>query len=158
MVTRVPKNEPIVILQKVRHFCGFQERCIRDVEEKLKEWAVQDKMIPSIIHQLQQENFLNEERFAKVFAGGKFRINKWGRKKIEFELYHRGIQELFIQQGLLEIDNDEYLKTLREIIEKKRDEIKPGKENNIRQKIINFAIGKGFETDLILAILKELKI
>jgi regulatory protein len=150
--------ETPLILQKIRHFCSYQERCISEVEEKLKELAVQRKKIPEIINQLQKEGYLNEERFAKAFAGGKFRLNKWGRYKIEFEMRIRGVPELIVQEGLAEISEDEYIQTLRELIIHKHNEIKMKKSANIREKIINFAYGKGFETELILEILKELKI
>ena len=152
-----PTDQPVV-LQKIRHFCSYQERCIREVEEKLKEWAVQQVKIPPLINQLQKEGFLNEERFVKSFAGGKFRLFKWGRHKIEYELRKRGVPELMIQEGLFEIDEEEYRETLKEIIIRKKNEIKSGKSVNIRRNIINFAYGKGFEMDLILGIVKELKI
>ena len=139
-----------MVLQKIRYFCSYQERCIRDTEEKLKDWAVQKKLIPSIIGQLQKENYINEERFAKVYAGGKFRVNKWGRQKIGFELKLKGIPEGMIQKGLEEIDEEDYRRVLRDLIRKKRKEIKPEKDLNIREKIITFAQGKGYETELIL--------
>ena len=107
---------------------------------------------------LQKEGYLNEERFAKAFAGGKFRLNKWGRQKIDFELRIRGVPELMIQEGLLEIDDEEYKQTLKEILHRKKNEIKPEKNVNIREKMINFAYGKGYETDLILSVIKEMKI
>ena len=150
--------DPSLVLQKIRYFCSYQERCIREVEQKLKEWAVQQKKITVLINQLQREGYLNEERFAKSFTSGKYRINRWGRQKIEFELQKRGIPELMIQEGLLEIGEEDYRKTLKEMIVRKKNEIKPGAEVNIREKIINFAYGKGFEIDLILGIVKELKI
>jgi len=147
-----------IVLQKIQYFCSYQERCIRDVEEKLKDWAVQKKLIPSIISELQKEAYINEERFAKVYAGGKFRINKWGRQKIEFELKLKGISEEMIRKGIGEIDEADYQRVIRELIQKKLKEINPEKDSNIREKIITFANGKGYEIDLILTVLKELKI
>jgi regulatory protein len=158
MASQLKSDEPVVVMQKIRHFCGFQERCIKEVENKLKEWAVQHKMIPRIINQLQKEGFLNEERFARAYAGGKFRMNQWGRNKIAFELKIRGVPELIVEEGLAEIDELEYRKTLEEIILRKKKEIKPEKNLNIREKIITFAYGKGYEMDLILSLVKELKI
>jgi regulatory protein len=150
--------ETPLILQKIRHYCSYQERCISEVEQKLKELTVQKKKIPEIINQLQKEGYLNEERFAKAFAGGKFRLNKWGRHKIEFEMRIRGIPELMIQEGMAEIDDAEYLQTLKELMIHKFNEIKSDKIVNIREKIINFASGKGYEMEFILGILKEMKI
>ena len=146
------------ILQKIRHYCTYQERYIREVQDKLKSWAVQKQHIPSIINLLQQEGFLSEERFAKVFAAGRFHHNRWGREKIEFELRIKGIPIEIVEKGLVEIDDEEYLQMLKEVISRKYDEIKAEKNSNIREKIINFAFGKGYEMDLILQVLKELQI
>ena len=158
MIKRAKPIDSGMVLQKIQNFCSYQERCIRDTERKLKDWTVQKKLIPSIINKLQEEGYINEERFAKVYAGGKFRVNKWGRQKIGFELKLKGIPEAMIQIGLEEIDETDYLKVLRDLILKKRKLIKPEKDLNIREKIITFVNGKGYEMELILAALKELKI
>ena len=157
----IKKTKPIdsgMVLQKIQYFCSYQERCIRDTEEKLKDWAVQKRLIPSIISQLQEEGYINEERFAKVYAGSKFRINKWGRQKIEFELKLKRIPEVLIQKGIEEIDEEDYQRILRDLIRKKQKGITPEKDLNIREKIITFVQGKGYEMELILTALKELKI
>ena len=147
-----------MVFQKIQYFCSYQERCIRDTEEKLKDWAVQKKLISPIIEQLQKEGYINEERYAKVFAGSKFRVNKWGRQKIEFELRLKRIPEDMIQKGIEEIDEVEYQKTLKDLILKKQKEIKADNDFNKREKIIAFVYGKGYETELILSAIKELKI
>ncbi len=147
-----------MVLQKIQYFCSYQERCIRDTEEKLKDWAVQKKLIPSIIDQLQKEGYINEERYAKEFAGGKFRINKWGRQKIEFELRLKRIPEDMIQKGIKEIDEDEYQQVLKDLILKKQKELNPDTDFNTREKIIAFVSSKGYEIELVLSALKELKI
>jgi regulatory protein len=150
--------EPVMILEKIRHYCGYQERCIRDVEEKLKDWAVQKKRIPVLINQLQKEGFLNEERFVKAFARGKFRLNKWGRQKIEFALKIKGIPDILIREGIESLDEKEYLNVLKELILRKQKELKPEKDLMVRDKIVNFALGKGYEMNLILDLIKKLKI
>jgi len=146
-----------LILQKIRHFCSYQERYIREVEEKLKDWTIQRQMIPGIITSLQQEGFLNEERFVKAFSGGKFRLNKWGRQKIAFELKLRGISESTIPVGLAEIDENEYRKTLKNLILRKQSETASEKKLTARSKIVNFVAGKGYEMNLILEIMNELQ-
>jgi regulatory protein len=158
MPLRPESTESTLILQKIRNYCSYQERCISEVEQKLKDLAVQRKKIPDIINQLQKEGYLDEERFARAFAGGKFRLNKWGRNKIEFEMKIRGIPELMIQEGMAEIDENEYLQTLKELMIHKYNEIKSDKNVNIREKILNFAYGKGYEMEFILGFLKEMKI
>jgi regulatory protein len=156
----IPKEimENSLILQKIYSYCNYQERCIREVEQKLKTLTVQKKMIPSIINHLQKEGYVDEERYAKAFAGGKFRLNKWGKQKIEFELKIRGIPELMIQEGMNSIDHKDYLQTLKNMMIRKYDEIKSEEDENIREKIINFAYGKGYEMEYILSLIKELKI
>ena len=151
-------DDTIALLQKTGHFCTYQERCSQDVEQKLRDWKVQTDKIDAIIDQLKEEGFIDDERFARSFVRGKFNINKWGRIKIGMELRGRNIPEAMVQEALEEIDEEDYLKTLRELILKKKQEIKTGKNFTIREKIINFAAGKGFEFDLIALILKELKI
>jgi len=158
MIKRIKPVDSGMVLQKIQYYCSYQERCIRDTEEKLRDWTVQKKLIPSIISQLVEEGFINEERFAKVYAGGKFRVNKWGRLKIGFELKLKGIPEAMIQKGLKEIDEGDYQRVLRNLILKKQKEIKPEKNLNIREKILTFVNGKGYEMELILSALKELKI
>jgi regulatory protein len=147
-----------LVVQKIRYFCSYQERNTREVEDKLKGWKVQKKRIASIIRMLQEEGFLNEERFAKVFAGGKFRVNRWGRERIAFELRMKGVPENLIKKGLEEIEEEEYLKVLKELIEKKQTELLPENDFTTREKIINFAYGKGYEFDRILSVIKELNI
>lgn len=158
MIKRTKPIDSGMVLQKIKYFCSYQERCIRETEEKLKDWTVQKKLIPSIISHLQVEGYINEERFAKVYAGGKFRVNKWGRQKIEFELKLKGIPESMIIKGIEEIDEVDYQRVLRDLILKKQKEIKPEKDLNIREKIITFVQGKGYEIELILTAFKELKI
>jgi regulatory protein len=158
MSIRPESKESPLILQKIRNFCSYRERCISEVEEKLKSLAVQKQKIPGIINQLQKEGYLDEERFAKAFAGGKFRLNKWGKNKIEFEMRIRGIPELMIQEGMAEIDENEYHQTLKELMIHKYNEIKSDENVNIREKILNFAYGKGYEMEFILRFLKEMKI
>ena len=158
MPIRPESAESPLILQKIRNYCSYQERCISEVEEKLKSLAVQKHKIPGIINQLQKDGYLSEERFVRAYAGGKFRLNKWGRIKIEFEMKIRGIPELMIQEGMAEIDENEYLQTLKELMIHKYNEIKSDKNVNIREKILNFAYGKGYEMEFIIRFLKEMKI
>ncbi|MCK9220528.1 MAG: regulatory protein RecX [Bacteroidales bacterium] len=145
-------------LPRIQRYCAYQERCTREVEQKLKEWKVPGPKITSLIKQLREEGFMNDERFARIFVRSKLRINKWGRQKIVYELKGRQIPEQLIRTALEEIPEEEYHTVLRELILKKHQEIKVRKNLNIREKIINFVVGKGFEFDLVFEILKELKI
>jgi regulatory protein len=151
-------SDPAGIFERIGRYCAYQERCFCDVKQKLSEWKVPGGMINTITKKLKDEGFIDDERFARLFARGKFRINKWGRLRIRYELKCRNIPDHMIHKALLEISEEDYRKTVRELILKKKSEIKPGKNLNIREKIITFVTGKGFEFDLIAEVIKELKI
>jgi regulatory protein len=144
------------ILNKIRGFCAFQERCIQDVQEKLREWKVGQKSAEKIIEHLIAENYLNEERFARSFAGGKFRINHWGKTKIIYELERRQVPDLFIQIGLQEIDDDEYEEALKDILQRKNREIKEKDPFKRKQKLIAYAAQKGYDYGLIRQVLGKI--
>jgi regulatory protein len=146
------------ILSKLRNFCAYQERCIHDVEQKLKEWKVEQKHAEKIIEQLVKEDYLNEERFARSFAGGKFRINHWGKTKILYELERRQVPDLIIQIGLEEIVDEEYAETLKEILQRKNLEIKEKDPYKRKKKLIAYGLQKGFHYSLIKNMLDELKL
>jgi regulatory protein len=152
---------PGIIGKKLQLYCAYQERCIKDVISKLKDWNLRENEIENIILDLKKNKFLDEKRFVRAYARGKFRMNKWGKQRIAFELHLKNISPQLIQQGLNEIEDKEYLEGLRQVIMKKKNELSPaseiksGKNLNIREKIINFAHTKGFEMYLILTILDE---
>ena len=144
-----------VAYRKALDYCAFQERCHQEVRDKLYYWGLHREDVESLISQLISDGFLNEERFAKAFAGGKFRIKKWGRNKIKNELKLRKISDYCIRQALSAIDADDYLKTLKEIIEKKNRE--STKTNNFKKnsKLAMYAISRGFESELVWEIIRE---
>ncbi|MCX6304455.1 MAG: regulatory protein RecX [Bacteroidetes bacterium] len=152
------KDDLEAILARIQNYCAYQERCIKEVDNKLMLWKVSEAKIKKIKLQLTKEGFINEERYARLFVRSKFHVNKWGRTKIRYELKTRTIPENLVQKAMEEIGEDDYLSTIRELILKKMSEIKTSKHLNIRQKIITFVTGKGFEFDLILKVLTELKI
>ena len=145
-------------VEKIQRYCAFQERCSRDVEMKLREWKIPPGKIKKMLQQLIAEGFIHDERFSRAFARGKFLNNHWGRMKISCELKSRGIPDKLISNAFHDIDEAGYMESLRNLIIKKRKEIQAGKNLNIREKLINFALNKGYEFDLIASILKEMKI
>ena len=147
-----PSQIPDWVLSKMKQYCAFQERCMFDVKEKLKTFHLQEDVYESIILQLKKEDYLNEERFAKVFAGGKLRINHWGKNKIYAALQQKRVPELFILEGLSAID-DEYLSILHKVIAKKNNELKESDINRRNRKLAKFAISKGFESNLVWDVL-----
>lgn len=146
-------------LVKAANFCAYQERTQAEVREKLKSLDVEGDEADEIIVYLIEENYLNEGRFAKIFAGSKFRVKRWGRQKILFELKARKLSEHSIREGLAEIDDDDYMETLKELIEKKKHELRTEKQPLIlKQKLARYAMSKGFEGDLVWDIINKLVI
>jgi regulatory protein len=146
------------ILSKARSYCALQERCISETEDKLREWKVKPDKAEKIIEQLIKEDYLNEERFAKSFAGGKFRINHWGKTKIIYELERRKVPDLIIQIGLEEIREDDYEETLKELLVRKNREIKDIDPYRRKQKLVAFALQKGYHYGLVKQVMESLKL
>jgi regulatory protein len=144
-------------LQKARHFCAYQERCHKEVKEKLYSLGISKRDSEEIMAELVQDNYLNEERFAIQFAGGKFRIKNWGKVKIKYELKQKNISEYCIKKALSEIDEEDYLKTFQKLASDKKKSLKSEKNIFIKKrKLQDFLIAKGFEKDLIFERLSEI--
>ncbi|OSY88630.1 recombinase RecX [Tenacibaculum holothuriorum] len=144
------------VQRKLESFCVYQDRCHKEVEKKLEEYNLIPEAKEKILLHLLQENYLNEERFAKSFARGKFRIKKWGRVRITRELKFRDISSYNIKTALIEIDEDEYVKTLYELVEKKKSLIKEINAFKKKKKIVDHLMYKGFESDLIFKTVNEI--
>ncbi|MBL4939286.1 MAG: RecX family transcriptional regulator [Lutibacter sp.] len=140
----------------LEHYCSYQERCHKEVEKKLYDL----KMIPAakeiIILHLIEHNFLNEERYAKAFARGKFSIKNWGKIRIINELKYRNISQYNIKTALNEIDEFDYINCLKKIAIKKFSLIKELNSYKKKNKLITYLISKGFESDLVYKVIKEL--
>lgn len=136
-------------------YCAYQERSHHEVRNKLFELGLPGSEIDELLSRLITEGFLNEERFAKAFAGGKFRMKKWGRIKIVNELEARGLTKNCIRAGLKEIDEDDYRKTLIGLLEKKSAQVAGQNEFVRRDKISKYAIQKGFEPELVWSMIKS---
>ncbi|MFK5958349.1 MAG: regulatory protein RecX [Lutibacter sp.] len=140
----------------LEHFCAYQERCHKEVEQKLYDLNMIPEAKEQIILHLIQHNFLNEERFAKAYARGKFSIKKWGRIKIVSELKFKNISSYNINAALQEINEEDYLSTLQTIAEKKLTLIKEPNSFKKRNKLSTFLISKGFETTIVYKITSQL--
>jgi regulatory protein len=148
---------PQQALQKIKHFCAYQERCHSEVKERLYHYGLNTKETDNLISTLIEENYLDEERFAVQFAGGKFRIKHWGRSKIRYELKKRQISDYCIKKGIQSIDETEYEATLRRFLEKEIQTRRISKEQRIQiEKIKQSFILKGYEPELIKTILQDL--
>lgn len=140
-------------LQKLKHYCAYQERCHSEVKEKLYDLGVWKKDHDEIISTLIEENYLNEERFAMAFAGGKFRVKQWGRVKIKYELKQKQVSEYCIKKALKQIGEEDYLKVLKELADKKYASLK-GEQYLVRKKkTMDYLMGRGFEAELVRGVL-----
>ena len=146
-------NDPI--LQKARKWCALQERCVLETEQRLLNWGMAEDVLPEAIQKLTEEGFIDESRFARLFASGKFHVLKWGRIKIEAELRQRKISRDCIRQGLNEIDEEEYKRTLSKLLNQKINSLNKSTPREARQKALKYILSKGYEADLALNILKE---
>ncbi|HEY0732755.1 MAG TPA: regulatory protein RecX [Chitinophagaceae bacterium] len=143
-------------LQKLRHYCRYQERCHHEVEQKLWELGVKRSFHDEIISVLIEEGDLNEERFAVHFAGGKFRMLQWGKKKIYYALKEKKVSEYSIKKALITIEEDQYLETIKRLAEKKYNILKEEQYLVRKKKTVDYLLQKGFESALVNKIIKEL--
>ncbi len=143
---------PEQALQKLKHYCAYQERCHSEVKEKLYSLGVWKKDHDAIISTLIEENYLNEERFALAFAGGKFRVKQWGRIKIKFALKQKQVNNHSINKALIQINEKEYLTQLNKLAEEKYVSLKIEEPFFRKQKTIEFLLQKGFERELVMAL------
>ena len=142
--------------QKLESYCAYQERCHQEVRRKLRSMGMIPLAIDDIMVHLIKNNFLNEERFARSYARGKFRVKKWGRIRIERELKARGLSDYTIEAGLDEIDEDEYMDTFESLAEKKYATIKDTNPYKAKAKLANYLLYRGWETDLVYEKINEL--
>lgn len=139
-------------LIKAESYCAYQERCQQEVRDKLYSWGLHEVQVENVIADLIASNFINEERFAKAYAGGKFRIKKWGRVKISIELKRRKISTYCIKKGLAEIEEEEYIKTLQKVAEVKIKAMKERDSKKKKYKVMNYLLSRGFENDLVVEV------
>jgi regulatory protein len=144
-------------LQKVKHYCSYQERCHSEVVSKLYELGVYKNEHDEIISTLIQENYLNEERFAIQFAGGRFRLKQWGKVKIKYELKGKQVSEYCIKKGLATIPSTDYWQTAQKLFDAKHKTLKSEKNSFIKKrKLQDYLLQKGFESEIIQALIKNL--
>lgn len=148
-------TDPHLALVKMQSWCAYQERSQQDARDKLYELGMWTDAVENIIAQLIQDNFLNEERFACSFARGKFVIKKWGRVKIKQELKQKRVGDYCLKKAMKEIDETEYIQTLKKLIETKRKLIKETNKIKLKYKLMSYALSKGYEKDLIFDILND---
>jgi regulatory protein len=143
-------------IQKLRQYCAYQERSHSEVQQKLWDLGVYRSEHDEIISSLIEDDYLNEERFAKQFAGGKFRVKNWGKKKIYYVLKEKKVSEYVIKIALKEIDDEGYKKTVQHLAEKKYALLK-GEQHMIRKKkTMDYLLQKGYESALVTAVVASI--
>ena len=143
------------IMEKIKRYCAYQERCKQDVRCKLKEWAVDRDKTEDVVNQLVSEGYVDEERFAVVFVRGKFNIKSWGTQKITAELKRRNISDFCIKQALNEIDKKLYSEKLTKLGHKWLNEHKQDSVLIQKQKIFRYLFSKGYEQQDIWGFINE---
>ncbi len=137
-------------LSRMQRYCAYQERSHQEVRSKLLDLGVYGDVLEEIMAQLVSDNFLNEERYARAYARGKFRMKQWGRRRIVQELKFRQVSEYCIRKALEEIPEADYQKTLHEVVRKRRESLSPSDNDfTLRQKTAQYVIGRGFEPELV---------
>ena len=150
------KYTPQEALARIHRYCAYQERSHQEVRQKLFGYGLGEDEVDELLAQLITSGYLNEERYAKAFAGGKFRLKKWGRLKIIQALEAQGLSKNCIRSGLGEIDSSDYEESLRKILEKKVAEVEVENIYSQRDKLSKFCIMKGYEPELVWKLLKEI--
>jgi regulatory protein len=140
-------------LRRLAAYCSRTERCIWDVRCKMDAWKISSGQQNQIIQQLRKEKFLDEERYCKAFVNDKAKYNRWGINKIRFELRKKEIPESLIQEALKNLDPEENRERLRLLIEQKKKTVKGKNEWDIRQKLLRFAVSRGFSQEDIESVM-----
>ena len=142
-----------VILEKMANYCSRAEHCEQDIWDKLRGCEISADEKSEIVEWLIKERFVDNSRYARAYVKDKFQFNKWGRKKIWMMLKAKNIDDDVIQEALTEIDDEKYIEVLRELIDSQRKKIKGKSEYEVKGKLYNYALSRGFEGELISRIL-----
>lgn len=129
--------------------CAQAEHCQQEMRDKMKRWNIDETAQNRVIARLVKERYIDDERFARAFVKDKIRYNKWGRRKVQQALWMKRIDDEIQQRVLDEIDDKEYLDVLRPLLKQKRKSIKADSDYELNQKLVRFALGRGFTFDLI---------
>lgn len=140
-------------LCKAAALCSSGEHCTQEIETKMRKWGIREEEIEKAIDYLLEERYIDESRYARAYCSDKFRYNQWGRIKIQQMLRLQGIGDTDIRRALEAIDEDEYLQTLKDIIQKKDRQLKDDAPYTRKGKLIRHALSHGFETDKVMDLL-----
>ena len=147
---------PEQTLQKLRHYCAYQERSHQEVRDKLFQLGCPSRQHDELLSTLIEEDYLNEERFAVAFAGGKWRVKRWGRVRIKYELQQRKVSAYCIRKAMAEIDDEAYEKVLNQLASAKYESLKKDQYIIRKKKTTDYLVAKGFEPELVRAVVAKL--
>ena len=142
--------------KKLEHYCAYQERCHQEVKQKLVSMHMIPEAIDVIMIHLLEHNFLNEERFAKAYVRGKFKIKAWGRRRLIFQLKQKDVSKFNINQALEEISDEEYIGVFNDLTEKVAHTIKETNKLKKKKKFIDYFLYRGWESHLVYEKANEL--
>lgn len=149
---------PDQVLDKMAKYCAYQERCVKDVKDKLKTFDIPQEEKTKILDYLLDNRFVNDERFAKIFVQSKSNQNDWGTNKIRYHLIQKGIAKDIIEEALGQTDEEVYRQRLIEILKTKSKTVKAANDFEKKRKLAAYAMQKGFEGSLVWETLKDLAI
>lgn len=151
-------NKPVTpeqVLDKMAKYCAYQERCVKDVIEKLKTYEIAEKNQSEILNYLIDSRFVDDDRFARAFVRGKINQSGWGLNKIRFHLIQKGIAKEIIDEALGQTDEEAYRQRLMEVLSTKAKTVKAGNAIEKNRKLAAYAMQRGFEAGLVWEVLKE---
>jgi regulatory protein len=134
---------------QLAQLCGRAEHCQYELIEKMRRWEMSDEAQARVMQRLVSERYVDDERYARAFVRDKIRYNKWGRRKVEQALWMKHIDDDIRSRALSEVDDEEYLSVLRPLLKQKRRSIKAASDYELNQKLVKFALGRGFTFDII---------
>ena len=145
-----------IIKERIRHYCAIMDRCQHQVLTKLKSYGVSDTLADDLLIELIQNKYVDEERFARSFCSGKFKIKRWGKKKISFELYKLKVPKSCVERAMTEIDQSDYMDTIAHLTDKKMDTLKDKNTFVRKKKVVDYLLRKGYESELVWSYVHKL--
>jgi len=142
--------------KKLEYYCAYQERCHKEVVQKLKDMSMIPEAIDVVVVYLLQHNYLNEERFTKSFVSGKLKIKKWGKRRLTLELKKKNISKINISQALTEIDGNEYIEIFNDLAQKRCKSLNEKNKYKKKKKLIDYLLYRGWESFLVYDKVNEL--
>lgn len=145
------------VYPKIANYCAYQERTHEEVRQRLAKFFVLLDDAEIIISQLIEDKYLNEHRYAQTYAGGKFRVKKWGKNRILYELKRKNLSEYSIRSAMKEIKETDYRETLQKLAEKKLESLESKESNNLilKKKLATYLIQKGYEPELVWEMVEQ---